>query len=43
MAPTFGPDPDDLLELLMVAGAAEVLMQIVCWQESQVGGTSEQI
>lgn len=44
IAPTFGPELDDFEELeLIVDGAADAATQIVFWQASQVGGTSEHI
>ena len=42
-APTFGPELDDFELELIVDGDAADATQIVCWQASQVGGTSEQI
>jgi hypothetical protein len=44
IAPTFGPEPDDFVELeLIVDGEVDDATQIVFWQASQVGGTREQI
>jgi hypothetical protein len=43
IAPTFGPEPEDLLELLIDVEDEDSATQVVLWHASQLIGTSEHI